>query len=91
MSCIFKGCKEIKYLPDISEWDTSNTTTFKFLFRKCFNLNKLPDIGKWNVTKARNLSYLFSDFLSIVLYQKYQNGIFLMLKILAICFLIVKT
>jgi len=48
MKCVFKDCKSLKYLPDISKWNTSNVIDIIGLFLQCKSLEKLPDISIWN-------------------------------------------
>ena len=38
-------------LPDISKWNTNNSTNFKYIFYGCLSLTKFPDISKWNIKK----------------------------------------
>ena len=45
MSKIFYNCSSLKYLPDISKWDTNNVINMNGLFYICSSLEKLPDIS----------------------------------------------
>ena len=48
MSCLFYDCSGLISLPDISEWNITNTNDISGLFYNCISLKSLPDISKWN-------------------------------------------
>ena len=48
MSNMFRGCKSLNNLPDISKWDTKNVTNMSGMFDGCKSLKELPDISKGN-------------------------------------------
>ena len=52
MSCLFSHCAELKSLPDISKWNTSNVKEMRLLFSGC-------DISKWNVSNVTDMTHLF--------------------------------
>ena len=62
LSDIFKGCKSLKYLPDISEWDTSNIINMSYMFYGCEKLSSLPDISKWNTSNVTNMTWMFGGY-----------------------------
>ena len=45
MSNIFYNYSSLKYLPDISKWDSNNVTNMNGLFYFCSSLDKLLDIS----------------------------------------------
>ena len=47
--CMFRGCKSLMSLPDISKWNTSNVKNMNFMFYECNSLISLPDISNWNI------------------------------------------
>ena len=53
-------CKNLKSLPDISEWDTSNVTDISGMFDGCDSLVNLPDISNWNISKVTSLENLLA-------------------------------
>ena len=55
----FLFCKSLKYLPDISKWDTRNVQDFGEMFHECSSLKKLPDISKWNTKNVRYKEIMF--------------------------------
>ena len=61
LSDIFKGCKSLKYLPDISELDTSNIINMSYMFYGCKLLSSLPDISKWNTSNVTDFSDIFNN------------------------------
>ena len=60
MSSIFSCCYLLKYLPDISQWNTSNIINMRAMFAGCFLLENIPDISKWNTSNVTNMNCLFS-------------------------------
>ena len=61
MSQMFLGCNNLKYLPDISKWNTSNVTDMSFIFYECQSLSSLPDISKWNTSNVTDMSFIFYE------------------------------
>ena len=59
ISGLFFGCSSLKYLPDISIWNTSNIKDISLLFYRCLSLISLNDISKWNINKVNSLLGLF--------------------------------
>ena len=56
-SFIFNNeCSSLKYLPDISKWNTSKFNNMKSMFNKCNSLLTLPDISKWYTSKVRSFN-----------------------------------
>ena len=55
MSSIFKECRSLQSLPDISKWDTKNVTKMNSMFSNCTSLKSLPDISKWDITNMINM------------------------------------
>ena len=48
MDLMFKGCKSLLSIPDISKWDTKNVYYMSSIFYECSLLKSLPDISKWD-------------------------------------------
>ena len=44
MSSLFCKCSKIKFLPDISNWNTKKVNDIHEMLYKCSNLESLPDI-----------------------------------------------
>ena len=61
MKALFKGCKSLSSLPNISLWNTNNVSDMSYLFSYCESLLLLPDISKWNTSNVKNMSYMFSE------------------------------
>ena len=59
LSDMFKGCKSLLYLPDISEWNTSIITDMSYMFQGCSSLKSLSDISKWNTSNVTNMTGMF--------------------------------
>ena len=59
MDKVFKSCKLLNYLPDISKWDTTNVKYMREMFSNCTSLLSLPDISCWNVSKVSYMSSMF--------------------------------
>ena len=69
----------MKYLPNISKWNTSNVKIMLGMFADCYSLVSLPDISKWDISKVSDIRQLFYDCNHYYIYQIYQNGILQML------------
>ena len=46
ISYLFSKCSSLKYLPDISKWNTKKVTNMLGMFYNCSSLKYLPDISK---------------------------------------------
>ena len=55
--CMFRACKSLKSLPDISKWNTSNVNNMNEMFYQCNSLISLPDISKWNTSNVKDILY----------------------------------
>ena len=53
--CMFRGCKSLISLPDISKWNTSNVEDMDFMFDGCNSLISLPDISNWNFSGVNSI------------------------------------
>ena len=53
---MFKGCKKLKQIPDISNWNTSLLEDMRNMFKDCESLEKMPPIADWTIPE------LYSDF-----------------------------
>ena len=53
MDYMFRGCKSLISLPDISKWNTSNVSYMEGMFEGCESLISLPDISKWDTSRIR--------------------------------------
>ena len=58
MSHMFEK-SNLRSLPDISKWDTSNVTNMKNMFSYCKLLTALPDISNWNTSKVTSMKEMF--------------------------------
>ena len=56
---MFFGCENVKLLPDISNWKTSNVINMSNMFCFCTSLIVLPNISKWNTCKLENIEFIF--------------------------------
>ena len=52
MALLFGECSSLKYLSNISKWNTKNVLNMEELFLNCSSLSYLPDISKWNIENA---------------------------------------
>ena len=66
ISNIFAGCSSLKYLPDISKWNTTNVFYMSDLFNGCSSLISLPDISGWNVDNVLYMNNLFYECSSLI-------------------------
>ena len=54
---MFNGCSSLKYIPDISNWNTDNLFTIHSMFYNCKKIISLPDISKWKFRKNFYLEF----------------------------------
>ena len=66
----FKGmfcpCLSLEYLPDISNWNTSNVFDFSGMFADCFSLKSLHDISKLDKSNAIYMNSMFGNCRSLI-------------------------
>ena len=65
MSYLFYGYSELKSLPDISKFNTSNVINMNRMFYNCKSLLSLPDISKWDTYNVMYLGDIFRGNLSL--------------------------
>ena len=56
---MFDGCEGLKYLPDISIWNTINVKNISYMFCKCSSLVKLPDLSKFKFIVINDMRIYF--------------------------------
>ena len=66
ISYIFFECSKLKYIPDISNWNTKNIYNMSYLFKGCSELKSLPDISKWDTSNVVNMSNMFLGCKSLI-------------------------
>ena len=49
----------MKYLPDISQWNTKNITDMRCAFSECTALKFLPEIGNLDTSNVTDMSRMF--------------------------------
>ena len=59
MDSMFNNCTNLKYLPDISKWNTSNVNDLISIFNGYVSLLSLPDISKWDISHVNSLRVVF--------------------------------
>ena len=70
---------------DISSWDVSNVTNMRKMFENADSFN--GDLSSWDVSNVTNMSGMFRDQVLIVIYPL---GMFQMLQICILCFMMQK-
>ena len=65
MRNMFRNCSSLKYLPDISKWNTYNVTDMRNMFNNCSSLQYLPDISKWRTNNVTNIKNMFNNCSSL--------------------------
>ena len=58
---MFYNCSSLKFISDISNWNTENVTDMREIFCNCSSLEYLPDISNWNTRNVTNMNGLFFD------------------------------
>ena len=61
MSCMFRGCVNLKSIGDISNWDVSNVENMSRIFYNCENLTSVGDLSNWDVSKVKNMNGMFAS------------------------------
>ena len=56
---MFDVCSSLKYLSDISNWNTYKVEIMSGIFHNCSSYHH-PDISKWNASNVRSKNYMFS-------------------------------
>ena len=64
--CMFRGCKSLMSLPDISKWNTSNVNNISWMFYECNSLISLPDISNWNLSRVNSMCHMFYGCNSLI-------------------------
>ena len=59
--CMFRGCKSLISLPDISKWNTSNVKYMNGMFSECNSIISLPYISKWNTSNVCDMREMFRE------------------------------
>ena len=67
ISYLFYNCSKLKYLPDISKWNTIDVVNMIGLFSGCSNLISLPDISKWKTDNVNDLSFQIGIYLMLLI------------------------
>ena len=66
MAHMFKDCKSLISLPDISKLNTSNVIDMSYMFDNCESLILLPDISSWNTSNVSDINHMFSGCKSLL-------------------------
>ena len=59
MEEMFRFCKYLQKLPNISRIDTSKVVDISRMFEECYNLKELPDLSRWNVENIISMRGMF--------------------------------
>ena len=74
MYYLFRECKALISLPDISKWNTSNVENMSSMFSGCKSLSSLPDLSEWNTSKVEDMSDMFSGCKnSLIITSKFKE------------------
>ena len=65
MKNMFRFCKYLQKLPNISRIDTSRVIDISRMFEKCDNLIELPDLSRWNVENVISMRGMFYNSLNL--------------------------
>ena len=61
MYSIFKSCKQLKSIGDISKWNVSKVKYMSYMFYGCEQLKSIGDLSKWNVSKVKYMNNMFKE------------------------------
>ena len=59
LSHMFRACKSLISVSDISKWDTSQVTNMRYMFEQCESLKNFPDISEWDTSNVNDISCMF--------------------------------
>ena len=59
---MFRECKSLEALPDISKWNTKEVENMAQMFQNCEKLKEKPPIAKWDVTMLYNCKNIFDVY-----------------------------
>ena len=62
---MFKDCKSLISLPNLSKWNTDNLNNMKEMFYGCSNLVSLPDLSNWNINNVEVINSLCENCSSL--------------------------
>jgi surface protein len=65
LSYMFRKCKYLKELPNISRIDTSNITNMRVMLEGCEYLEKLPNLKQWNVANVISMEGMFYNCINL--------------------------
>jgi surface protein len=65
LSYMFRKCKYLKKLPNISRIDTSNITNMRVMLEGCEYLEKLPNLKQWNVANVISMEGMFYNCINL--------------------------
>ena len=60
LNCMFKECRQLLSLNDISNWNISNVTNISRMFNRCSLLSVLPDMSIWDTSNVVDMASIFS-------------------------------
>ncbi len=58
---LFKNCKFLKTVGDLSYWKVDKVNTMKSMFEGCHKLKFIGNISKWNVESVMNFASMFRN------------------------------
>ena len=73
----------------LSNWDVSNGESFTSMFEGCSSLTNIKPLKYWNVSKGLDFDSMFNGCSKLNEIRAYINGMFLVVKILDVCSIIV--
>ena len=59
--CMFLGCRSLKNIDGLKNWDTSNVISMKYIFYGCESLTNIDALSNWNTSNVNVLNYAFCD------------------------------
>ena len=72
---MFSGCSSLLSLPDISNWNTNNSTDMRCMFNGCSSLSSLPYISKWNTNNVKDMNNMFYNCLNTIFSKSIKTNL----------------
>ena len=58
---MLNGCASLKFLSDISKWNTNYLKDISYIFYRCSSLVSIPDLSQWNKNNVYDMNSFIED------------------------------
>lgn len=64
-SQLFRGCRQLKDISALADWDVSNVMDMRAIFFECERLTDISALANWDVSKVKDMSSMFHGCLQL--------------------------